>query len=213
VAMVGAQHGLHPAPIPVASRERLLDASVAIDGRLLDVVRSGFLAGPLLLPGPVLAHLERDAAGSDQIAAARAHRALEVLERLRREPDVEVEVLDVEGDEPSQVLLRLGLERHATILTADPQLVKAARLAGVGAQDLNALAAALRPPLTAGDDVDVLLVRAGKESGQAVGFLDDGTMVVAEQARASIGQEVTVRVSSVLLAEKGRIVFGEPVRP
>jgi uncharacterized protein YacL len=211
VAMVGGRGGLGARPVPVAARERLLDASVAADGRLLDVVRAGFLAGPLLLPGIVLADLEADAAGHDVVRAARARRALEVLDRLRREPDVDIEVLDTPGNDASAVLLRLGVERGSALLTANSALVKAARLAGVAVQDMNALAAALRPPITAGDEVDVLLVRAGKDAGQAVGFLDDGTMVVAESARACIGKEVTVGVVSVLLAEKGRIVFGQLV--
>ncbi len=216
VAIIAGGRGIAPhEAVPAALRERVLDPSVVVDGRLLELVRSGFLAGRLLLPAPVVAHLT--ALGSPQ-----GRRGLDCLDRLRREPDVEVEVLDLPAgpeDLPAQ-LVRLCLDRGATLLTAEGGLARAARLAGVAVLDLHALAHTLRPPVAVGDELGVHLVRAGKDSGQAVGFLDDGTMVVVEGARDRVGRDVTVAVSSVLVREKGRIVFGEtaaaapvPLRP
>jgi uncharacterized protein YacL len=104
-------------------------------------------------------------------------------------------------------LVRLCLDRSAALLTLDTNLAKAAALAGVRVMNLHALALALRPPVTAGDDVSVLLIKPGKEPGQAVGYLDDGTMVVVERARGSVGREVPVTVTSVLTTANGRLVF------
>ncbi|HVU71667.1 MAG TPA: hypothetical protein VHE83_01780 [Mycobacteriales bacterium] len=205
LAMLGAARGVAPRPAPAIARERVLDRSVAVDGRLLDVVRAGWLSGTLLLPAPMISDLE-------QQATAQARRGLDVLERLRREPDVDVEVIDVEeapdGGLPAS-LVRLCLDRGATLLTADRALAKAARLAGVPVLDLPALADALRPPVAVGDELTVHLVRAGKENGQAVGFLEDGTMVVVERAKSRVGREVTMTVASIMVGDKGRIAFGE----
>jgi uncharacterized protein YacL len=209
VGLVGSRYGVTPRVVPAAARERVIDASTAIDGRILDIIRAGWLAGPILVPAPVLSALESD--GGPQ-----ARHALEILERLRREPEVDIEVLDVPADPAGAaglpgLLVRLCLERGSTLLTAERSLSKAARLAGVAVMDLPALTDAVRPTVTVGDDLSVQLVRAGKAPGQAVGFLDDGTMVVAERARSRIGSDVTVQVTSVMTGDKGRMVFGELV--
>jgi uncharacterized protein YacL len=107
-------------------------------------------------------------------------------------------------------LVRICLDRGAALLTLDTNLAKAAALAGVQVMNLHALALALRPPVAAGDDVPVLLLKSGKEPGQAVGYLDDGSMVVVERARERLGTEVPVRVTSVLTTANGRLVFGRP---
>ena len=107
-------------------------------------------------------------------------------------------------------LVRLCLDRGAALLTLDTNLARVAALAGVRVMNLHALAQALRPPVTAGDEVPVLLTKPGKEPGQGVGYLDDGTMVVVERARDSVGREVTVLVTSVLTTANGRMVFGRP---
>jgi len=106
--------------------------------------------------------------------------------------------------------VRICLDRGAALLTLDTNLAKVASLAGVRVMNLHALALALRPPVSAGDEVAVLLIKAGKEPGQAVGYLDDGTMVVAERSRDDIGQERLVRVTSVLTTANGRMVFAKP---
>jgi len=215
VSLVGARGGSGPRPVPVAARERVVDSSIAIDGRLLAVVRSGFLAGPLLVPSFVLDELQglADSADPSGLRRAKGRRGLETLETLKREPEVDLQVLDVDLPAVPEVdarLVRLCLDRGSALLTLDTNLARAAALAGVGVQNLHALALALRPPVAAGDEVPVLLLKPGREPGQAVGYLDDGTMVVAERLRSAVGEERVVRVTSVLTTANGRMVFAEP---
>ena len=213
VAMVGHHGGLTPRQLSTAERERVLDSSVAIDGRLLAVVRSGFLAGRLVVPAFILAELQGLADAGEAVRRGRGRRGLETLEALRREPAVELEVLDVELPSVPEVdakLVRLCLDTGRALLTLDTNLARAAALAGVSVMNLHALGLALRPPVLAGDEVTVLLLKPGREPGQAVGYLDDGTMVVAERSRASVGEERALRVTSVLTTANGRLVFAEP---
>lgn len=214
VEIVGQRGGLSPRRTATAARDRVLDSSVAIDGRLLAVVRSGFLAGRLVVPAFVLAELQGLADAGDPVRRGRGRRGLETLEALQREPDVELEVLDVELPAVPEVdvkLVRLCLDTGAALLTLDTNLARAAGLAGVAVMNLHALGLALRPPVLAGDEVGVLLLKPGREPGQAVGYLDDGTMVVAERSRAAVGEERLVRVTSVVTTANGRLVFAEPV--
>jgi uncharacterized protein YacL len=214
LGMFGARVGMAGQPVPTAALPRILDTSVAIDGRILDVVRAGFLHGRMLLPSPVLGELQGLADAGDDLRRSRGRRGLEVLAALRREPNVDVEILEDEVlgvHEVDAKLVRLCLDRDAALLTLDTNLAKAAALAGVRVMNLHALAQALRPPVTAGEEVSVLLIKAGKEQGQAVGYLDDGTMMVVERARDSVGKELNVVVTSVLTTANGRMVFAQPV--
>jgi uncharacterized protein YacL len=214
LAMFGPRVGLSGRPVATAALPRILDTSVAIDGRILDVVRAGFLHGRMLVPTPVLGELQGLADAGDDLRRSRGRRGLEVLAALRREPNVDVEILedDVPGvPEVDAKLVRLCLDRTAALLTLDTNLAKVAALAGVRVMNLHALAQALRPPVSAGEEVSVLLIKAGKEHGQAVGYLDDGTMMVVERARESVGKELTVVVTSVLTTANGRMVFAHPV--
>ena len=220
LSLFGDRTGLAPREVAAAALPRVVDSSVAIDGRVLDVVRAGFLHGCMWVPTPVLAELQGLADAGDDTRRARGRRGLEVLEALKREPGVEVEVLEVDVPAVPEVdgkLIRICLDRGAALLTLDSNLAKVAHLAGVRVLNLHALALTLRPPVTAGDDVPVLLLKAGKEPGQAIGYLDDGSMVVVEQARDQLGKEVPVRVTSVLTTANGRLVFGRaaagPGRP
>jgi uncharacterized protein YacL len=220
LALVGPRAGIAPRPAPAASLPRVVDSSVAIDGRVLGVVRAGFLHGRMLVPTPVLAELQGLADAGDDLRRAKGRRGLEVLEALKREPGVDLEVLDLELPAVPEVdakLVRTCLDLDAALLTLDTNLARAAALAGVQVLNLHALALALRPPVAAGDVVQVLLLKAGKEPGQAVGHLDDGSMVVVEQARALVGTEASVAVTSVLTTANGRMVFGrldaEPALP
>ena len=213
LALFGERAGLAPRSAPASARPRVVDTSVAIDGRVLDVVRAGFLHGCFLVPTPVLAELQGLADAGDDLRRARGRRGLEVLEALKREDGVDLEVLDLDVPGVHEVdakLVRICLDRDAALLTLDTNLAKAASLAGVRVLNLHALALALRPPVAAGDDVAVLLLKAGKEAGQAVGYLDDGSMVVVEGGRHRLGHEVPVRVTSVLTTANGRLVFGRP---
>jgi uncharacterized protein YacL len=214
LGMFGDRVGLAERPVPAAALPRILDTSVAIDGRILDVVRAGFLHGTILVPTPVLGELQGLADAGDDLRRARGRRGLEVLESLRRERGVDVEVLDEDVPAVHEVdakLVRLCLDRSAVLLTLDTNLAKVAALAGVRVMNLHALALALRPPVIAGDDVPVLIIKPGKESGQGVGYLDDGTMMVVERGREFVGREVTVTVTSVLTTANGRLVFARLV--
>jgi uncharacterized protein YacL len=214
LAMFGARVGMGGQPVPTASLPRIVDTSVAIDGRILDVVRAGFLDGRMLVPSPVLGELQGLADAGDDLRRTRGRRGLEVLAALRREPNVDVEIIDDEVPGVAEVdakLVRLCLDRSVALLTLDTNLAKAAALAGVRVMNLHALAQALRPPVTAGEEVAVLLIKPGKEHGQAIGYLDDGTMMVVERARESVGKELTVVVTSVLTTANGRMVFAHPV--
>lgn len=213
LALFGERAGRAPRVLPPSVMPRIIDTSVAVDGRVLDVVRAGFLHGTLLVPNPVLAELQGLADAGDDLRRTRGRRGLEVLESLQREDGVEVEVLDLDVPGVHEVdakLVRICLDRGAALLTLDTNLAKAAGLAGVRVLNLHALSLAMRPPVAAGDDVPVLLLKAGKEPGQAVGYLDDGSMVVVERSRSRLGMSVPVRVTSVLTTANGRLVFGRP---
>lgn len=211
LAMFGKSAGMTPRPTAASALPRLIDTSVAIDGRILDVVRAGFLHGRVLVPTPVLGELQAFADAGDDTRRAKGRRGLEVLEALKREPGVDLEVLEADVPAVAEVdgkLVRICLDQGLALLTLDTNLAKAAGLAGVQVLNLHALALALRPPVVAGEEVTVLLLKPGKENGQAVGYLDDGSMVVVEQARARVGSEASVHVTSVVTTANGRLVFG-----
>ena len=213
LSLFGGRTGITPREPQAAALPRLVDTSVAVDGRVLDVVRAGFLHGRLLVCTPVLAELQGLADAGDDARRAKGRRGLEVLEALQREPGVDVEVLELDVPAVPEVdakLVRICLDRGVALLTLDTNLAKAAALAGVKVLNLHTLALALRPPVAAGEDVPVQLLKAGKEAGQAVGYLDDGSMVVVEHARERVGSEVLVRVTSVLTTANGRLVFAKP---
>lgn len=215
--MFGAQTGLSSAAAAEASSLSLvLDTSVAIDGRIVDVVNAGFLHGTFLVPQPVLDELQGLADAGDDTRRVKGRRGLDTLEALRRQRDVDVEVVSDPARELPEVdakLVRLCLDRPCRLLTLDTNLAKAAAIAGARVMNLHALALSLRPPVSAGDVATVLLLKAGKEPGQAVGYLDDGTMVVVERSRERVGHEVAVVVTSVLTTANGRMVFARPQPP
>ncbi len=212
LSIVSGRAGLSR-PLSNASLDRVLDSSVAVDGRVLDVVRAGFLHGRMLVPQPVLDEIQGLADSADDLLRSRGRKGLETLEALQRERAIDLEVLGDEFPEVPEVdakLVRICLARQAALLTLDTPLAKAAGLAGCRVMNLHALALAVRPPVTAGDTVQVLLMKPGKEPGQAVGYLDDGTMVVVERARGLVGKETAVLVTSVLTTANGRMVFARP---
>ncbi|MGZ6825298.1 MAG: PIN domain-containing protein, partial [Mycobacteriales bacterium] len=170
LSMFGSRAGLAPRAVAASQLPRVIDTSVAIDGRVLDVVRAGFLHGQVLVPTPVLAELQAFADAGDDTRRAKGRRGLEVLEALKREPGVDLQVLEADVPAVPEVdgkLVRICLDRGTALLTLDTNLAKAAALAGVQVLNLHALALALRPPVTAGEDVTVLLLKPGKEPGQA----------------------------------------------
>lgn len=212
LAMFGDRAGRAPREMAASTLPRVLDTSVAIDGRILDVVRAGFLHGKMLVPTPVLGELQGLADAGDDTRRAKGRRGLEVLEALKREPGVNLEVLDVEVPGVPDVdgkLVRICIDRGAALLTLDTNLAKSAALTGIKVLNLHSLGLALRPAVAAGDEVSVLLLKAGKEPGQAVGYLDDGSMVVVENARQQVGGDCAVTVTSVVTTANGRLVFGK----
>lgn len=216
LGVVGEHAGLAPRTPSLVSLPRLVDTSVAIDGRVLDVVRAGFLHGRFLVPQPVLDELQNMADSSDDLRRAKGRRGLDVLESLRREHGVELLTVPDEAMGVPDVdakLVRMSIDRNCALLTFDTNLAKAAAIAGVKVLNLHGLALALRPLVVVGDEVDLHLLKAGKEAGQAVGYLDDGTMVVTEHARDKVGTDCRVVVTSVLTTANGRLVFARPSVP
>ena len=214
LAMFGGQAGVGPRDASPSALPQVIDSSVAIDGRILDVVRAGFLHGQVVVAQPVLNELQGLADAADPMKRSRGRRGLELLAALRREPAIDIDVVDDSHPEVPDVdgkLLRLCLDRDFALLTLDTNLAKAATVAGARVLNLHALALALRPPVVTGEDVTVQLIKPGREAGQAVGYLDDGTMVVVERARRLVGREVSVRVSSIVTTANGRLVFAHPV--
>ncbi len=213
LSALGGAAGLAPRAAAAASLPRLVDTSVAIDGRVLDVVRSGFLHGRFLVPQPVIDELQNMADSSDDLRRAKGRRGLDVLEALRREHGVELLSIPDEAMGVTNVdakLVRMSIDRNCALLTFDTNLAKAAAIAGVKVMNLHSLALALRPLVVVGDEVDLHLLKSGKEAGQAVGYLDDGTMVVTEHARDKVGTECRVVVTSVVTTANGRLVFAKP---
>ena len=214
LAIFGGRTGVAPRDVAPVALPRVIDSSVAIDARILDVVRAGFLHGRMVVAQPVLNELQGLADAADPLRRQRGRRGLEVLQALQREPVIETEVADDEHPEIPEVdakLVRLCLDKGHALLTLDTNLAKAASLAGVRVLNLHALSLALRPPVVTGEDISVQLIKPGREPGQAVGYLDDGTMVVVEGGRRQVGREVEVRVTSVVTTANGRLVFAHPV--
>ena len=214
LAMFGNRTGVAPRPVAAVALPQVVDSSVAIDGRIVDVVRAGFLGGRMIVSQAVLDELQGLADSADNLRRARGRRGLEVLQTLQREPNVDVEAVDDSHPEIPEVdakLMRMCLDEGYSLLTLDTNLAKAAGVAGARVLNLHALSLALRPPVVAGEDVTVQLIKAGREAGQGVGYLDDGTMVVVEQGRSLVGKDVSVRVTSVVTTANGRLVFAHPV--
>ena len=214
LAIFGGRTGVAPREAAMAALPRVIDSSVAIDGRILDVVRAGFLHGRMVVAQAVLGELQRLADSADPLRRQRGRRGLEVLQALQREPVIDTEVVDDEHPEIQEVdakLVRICLDRDYALLTLDTNLAKAGSLAGVRVLNLHALSLALRPPVVTGEDITVQLIKAGREPGQAIGYLDDGTMVVVEGARRLVGRDIEVRITSVVTTANGRLVFAQPV--
>jgi uncharacterized protein YacL len=212
LAVIGLRIGVMPRRPAGSALPKLLDTSVAIDGRIVDVVRSGFLHGKVIVIQPVLDELDRLAKLTDPLRRERGRRGLEVLDTLRREPFVDLDVLpdpEPEVEAVDEKLSRACLEQGYALLTLDANLAKAATTSGVSVLNLHALSLALRPPVVVGEDVTVQLIKPGSERGQGVGYLDDGTMVVVERGRSLVGKDVTVRVASVVITANGRLVFAD----
>jgi uncharacterized protein YacL len=193
----------------------LLDTSVIIDGRIADVARTGFLPGSLLIPHFVLNELQYIADSADSLRRQRGRRGMEVLATLQREPGIPVRITDVDVEGVRDVddkLVILAKQMHCPILTNDFNLNRIAELQGVTILNINELANAVKSVLLPGEMLYVRVIQEGKESNQGVGYLEDGTMVVIENGREYIDNEVNVLVTKVLQTAAGRMIFARPER-
>lgn len=197
---------------PKGPAPKILDTSVIIDGRIADIVQTGFLEGPLVIPGFVLEELRHIADSSDVLRRNRGRRGLDILNRIQKELAVPVEVYerDLGEGEVDSKLLRLARQLGGKIITNDYNLNKVAELQGVPVLNINELANAVKPAVLPGEELTVSVIKEGKEHGQGVAYLDDGTMIVIDGGRRHIGDKITVLVTSVLQTAAGRMIFARP---
>ena len=197
--------------VPAAQPPRkYLDTSVIIDGRVLDIVKTGFLEGEIVVPQFVLAELRHIADSGDSLRRARGRRGLDVLAKLQKELKTPIVVDETDYPDLEEVdvkLLRLCRDKGGTVVTNDYNLNKVAGVTGLRVLNINDLANALKPMLMAGEELTVQIVREGKEPGQGVAYLDDGTMIVVENGRRYVGETVTAVVTTVLQTSAGRMIF------
>ncbi len=189
---------------------KILDTSVIIDGRIIDIVETKFLTGPLVIPNFVLLELQKLADSADNSKRVRARRGLEILRKLQDETDIIVKIYDKDYPEWKDVdtkIIQLAKDIDGIVLTTDFNLNKIASIQGVTVLNVNDLANALKPIYLPGETMSVYVVKEGKERDQGVGYLDDGTMVVVEDGRRFIGRKVDVVVTSVLQTSAGRMIF------
>jgi uncharacterized protein YacL len=191
----------------------VVDTSAIIDGRIADIVESGFIFGTLVIPRFVLDELQHIADSSDTMRRARGRRGLEILARLQKDSPTPVEIVEDAIPEVAEVdakLVALAKARSKTILTNDFNLNRVADLQGVRVMNVNSLANAMKPAVLPGEDLHVKVIQEGKEAGQGVGFLDDGTMIVVEGGARFIDRELDVAVTRVLQTVAGRMIFAQP---
>jgi uncharacterized protein YacL len=198
---------------PRSERVILLDTSVIIDGRIADISRTGFVPGSLLIPRFVLNELQYIADSPDSLRRQRGRRGMEVLAALQKEPSIPIRIsdIDVEGvREVDDKLVVLARQLKCPILTNDYNLNRVAELQGVVVLNVNELANAVKSVLLPGEIMSVHVIQEGRESGQGVGYMDDGTMVVVENGREYMDREIPVMVTKVLQTAAGRMIFAKP---
>ena len=191
----------------------LIDTSVIIDGRIVDIAKTGFLPGNLVIPRFVLNELQYIADSAESLRRRRGRRGLEVLAELQKDRAIKTTIadIDVEGvKEVDEKLVMLGRQMKAPILTNDFNLNRVAELQGVNVLNINELANSVKSILLPGEALVVRVIQEGKETGQGVGYLDDGTMIVVEDGKAYIGKEVEVSVTKVIQTAAGRMIFSKP---
>ena len=190
----------------------VVDTSAIIDGRIADIVESGFLFGTLVVPRFVLEEIQHIADASDPLRRARGRRGLEILNRMQKDAPTPVIIVDDEGEggEVDARLIALAQRYSQAILTNDFNLNRVAELQGIRVLNLNALANAVKPAVLPGEELRIRVIQQGREPGQGVGFLDDGTMIVVEGGARLLDREVDVSVTRVLQTVAGRMIFAQP---
>ncbi len=194
------------------ARPKILDTSVIIDGRVADVCEAGFVEGPLVLPRFVLKELQQIADSPDALRRKRGRRGLDVLQRIRENEELDIQIVDSDFPRVKDVdakLVLLGKEMSGLVMTNDFNLNKVAELEGVRVLNINELANAVKPVVLPGEEMAVFVIKEGKEHNQGVGYLNDGTMVVVDHAKHRIGETVSVFVTSVLQTTAGRMIFAK----
>jgi uncharacterized protein YacL len=222
-AYLGARVGAKMRIVPMngggfaslAGRPKLIDTSVIVDGRIVEIVQAGFLEGPLVVPRFVLRELQAIADSIDPLKRTRGRRGLEALKRLQEVAEIEVGERDYDDMPPGSVdakLVRLARDVDGKLVTNDYNLNRVAQVEGVIVLNINELAGAVKPVVLPGEELHVQVIREGKEPNQGVGYMDDGTMIVVEQGRRIIGDSTDVVVTSVLQTVAGRMIFARPKR-
>jgi uncharacterized protein YacL len=193
-----------------ASTPKILDTSVIIDGRIAEIAEAGFMEGPLVIPQFVLVELQQVADSSDPLKRNRGRRGLDMLQRIQKNPVVPIQIVDTDFPDVREVdlkLIELALRTEGKIVTNDFNLNKVAQLRGVKILNINDLANCLRPLVLPGEPMRIFVSKEGKEHGQGVGYLDDGTMVVVEGGRRALGRTIDVNVTTVLQTAAGKMIF------
>lgn len=210
-------HAFRPATTtkaaPTKREHKILDTSVIIDGRIADICRTQFLEGTLVIPEFVLEELQHIADSSDLLKRNRGRRGLDILNRIQKERDVKVLIYEGDFEDMTEVdskLVKLAKVLGGKVVTNDYNLNKVCELQGVPVLNINDLANAVKPIVLPGEEMVVQLIKEGKEHGQGVAYLDDGTMIVVEGGRSYIGLTLEVVVTSVLQTSAGRMIFARP---
>ena len=195
---------------------KVLDTSVVIDGRIMDIVKTGFLEGPFAVPVFVLEELQKLSDSSDTLKRNRGRRGLDLLQSMREELENSMEIVDFDYDDMQEVdlkLIRLSIDKGWKLITNDFNLNKIATLQGVSVLNLNDLANAIKPRMMSGETLSVHIIKAGKEPHQGIAYLDDGTMIVVENGVDYVDQVVDATVTSVLQTSAGRMIFARVEEP
>ncbi|GGA51389.1 PIN/TRAM domain-containing protein [Paenibacillus physcomitrellae] len=196
-----------------AHEHKILDTSVIIDGRIADICKTGFIEGTIVIPQFVLEELQHIADSSDLLKRNRGRRGLDILNKIQKELDVQVLIYEGDFEEISEVdskLVKLAKLLQGKVVTNDFNLNKVCELQGVSVLNINDLANAVKPVVLPGEEIMVQVIKDGKEYGQGVAYLDDGTMIVVEGGRDYIGSITEVLVTSVLQTSAGRMIFAKP---
>lgn len=206
-----------PKAVPATAEDKpcykLLDTSVIIDGRIADICETGFLEGTLLIPVFVLEELQHIADSADALKRVRGRRGLDILQKIRQESRMKVKITEEDFEDIPEVdskLVQLAQQVGGKIITNDFNLNKVAQLRGVEVLNINALSNAVKPVVIPGESMQVAIVKSGKEAGQGVAYLEDGTMIVVENGNRYMGETIEVEVTSALQTAAGRMIFAKP---
>ncbi len=203
----------NPSKSTSLGQSKLLDTSTIIDGRILDIYSTGFVDGHIIIPSFVLEELRHIADSTDGTRRARGRRGLDILNLLQKDNNYVVRIAELDYkdiQEVDEMLLKASLELKCKLVTTDYNLSKVARLRGIEVLNINDLANAVKPIALPGEEMNVQIIKEGKEAGQGVAFLDDGTMIVVEGGKKYVGETIQIIVTSVLQTSAGRLIFAKP---